>query len=177
MSPYRFYQGWVAVEDNEVRKLLLQLTFRSVEECHELADAHDIEPGERLAQKFLARELTELVHGAEAAAGAAEASELLFSRDADPTKASAVAFDHLASEVPTTEVDDLSGSVVEALVTSGLARSKGDARRAILEGGIYLNGERVSDVDHVYSPGAALAGGHHLLRRGKKQYHLLRMRR
>ena len=177
MSPYRFYQGWMAVEDNEVRKLLLQLTFKSVEECHELADAHEREPGERLAQKCLATELTELVHGAEATAGAAEASELLFSRGADPTKASAVAFDHLASEIPTTDIDDLSGNLVDALVSSGLAESKGDARRAITEGGIYLNGERVGDADQAYSAAEALAGGHHLLRRGKKRYHLLRMRR
>jgi len=177
MSPYRFYQAWMAVEDSEIRKLLLQLTFRPVEECLEIAEAHGADPGSRLGQKTLASDLTALVHGDEAVTGAVEASDLLFSRDADPTSASAAAFEHLASEVPTTEVDDLSGSVVDALVDTGLATSKGDARRAIAEGGVYVNGERISDAEHGYTTVEALAGGHHLLRRGKKRYHLLRMRR
>jgi tyrosyl-tRNA synthetase len=177
MSPYRFYQAWMAVDDDDVRKLLLQLTFRPVDECDEIAEAHSGDPGSRLGQRTLAGDLTTLVHGQEAMQGAVEASEILFARDADPKTASAVAFEHLAAEVPTTEVDDLSGNVVDVLVASGLASSKGDARRGVAEGGVYLNGTRISDPDHTFSAAEALAGGHHLLRRGKKRYHLLRMRR
>jgi len=177
MSPYRFYQAWMSVEDSEIRKLLLQLTFRQIEECYEIAVTHAEDPGSRLGQKTLAADLTALVHGDEAVKGAVEASDLLFSRDADPTSASSAAFEHLATEVPTTEVDDLSGLLVDALVGSGLATSKGDARRAIAEGGVYLNGQRIGNVEYAYATSQALAGGHHLLRRGKKRYHLLRMRR
>jgi len=177
MSPYSFYQAWMSVEDELVHQRLLQLTFRDVADCNEIAVAHSHDPGQRLGQRTLAGDLTALVHGKQAAAAAVEATELLFSADADPTAASAAALDSLAHEVPTTEIDLLGGDVVTALVMSGLAASKGDARRAIGEGGIYLNGQRVNDVDATYDASGALAGGHHLLRRGKKRYHLLRMRR
>jgi len=177
MSPYSFYQGWMSVEDELVHQRLLQLTFRDVAECREIADAHAEDPGLRLGQRTLAGDLTTLVHGDKAASAAVEASGLLFSGAADPTSASAAALESLAGEVPTTETDSLVGIVVDALVETGLATSKGDARRAIGEGGIYLNGQRVTDVGATYDASGALAGGHHLFRRGKKRYHLLRMRR
>jgi len=177
MRPYGFYQAWMSIEDEEVLPRLLQLTFRDVAECNEIATAHLLDPGLRLGQRTLAGDLTRLVHGEGAAVAASEAADLLFSSGADPTTVSAAALDSLAGEVPTTQIDDLAGVVVDALVASGLASSKGDARRAIREGGIYLNGKRVSDIDATYGPSIALAGGHHLLRRGKKRYHLLRMRR
>ena len=175
MSPYRFYQGWLGVDDTEVRKLLLQLTFLPVAECNAIADAHEADPGMRAGQRAFAGELTRLVHGEAAVAGAVEASEMLFSRDADPNQAGEAAFDALADEIPTSLVEDLTGPVLDALVESGLATSKGDGRRAINEGGVYVNGTRVGDVDAQLPQ--ALAGGHHLLRRGKKRYHLLRRTR
>jgi len=177
MSPYSFYQAWMSTEDEHVHQRLLQLTFRAVAECGEIAVAHSENPGLRLGQRTLAGDLTALVHGEHAASAAMEASGLLFSGGADPATVSAAALDSLATELPTTEIDNLDGVVVEALVESGLASSKGDARRAIGEGGIYLNGQRVTDVGATYGAAEALAGGHHLLRRGKKRYHLLRMRR
>ncbi|MCP3937308.1 MAG: tyrosine--tRNA ligase [Actinomycetia bacterium] len=176
MSPYRFYQGWLGTEDGEVRKLLMFLTFRPPQECEEIADAHMENPGDRLGQRTLAADLTRLVHGAEAMKGAIEASEILFSRDADPAKASAAAFDLLAGEVPTTTVESFGGSVLDLLVETALATSRSDAKRALGEGGIYVDGRRVSDLEATL-PAQPLAGGHHLFRRGKKKYHLLRSAR
>ena len=166
MSPYSFYQGWMSVEDEFVHQRLLQLTFRDVAECREIADAHAEDPGLRLGQRTLAGDLTTLVHGEQAAAAAVEASGLLFSGASDPTSASAAALESLAGEVPTTETDSLDGVVVEALVATGPATSQGDARRAIGEGGIYLNGQRVPDIGASYDTPCALAGGHHLVRSG-----------
>ncbi|MEC9058719.1 MAG: tyrosine--tRNA ligase, partial [Actinomycetota bacterium] len=78
MSPYRFYQAWIGVDDSEVRKLLLQLTFLSLPEIDDLVAEHEKNPQNRLGQRTLARELTAVVHGEQAATSAVEASELLF---------------------------------------------------------------------------------------------------
>ncbi len=172
MSPYRFYQSWIGVDDAEVRKLLLQLTFLSVEEVDELVVEHEADPGRRLGQRTLARELTSIVHGADAADAAVEASELLFGRDLDPRDASAAALEFVAGEVPSSSVAVGGRTVVDVLVDTELAQSRGDAKRAVGEGGVYLNGERINDLDHEVSGSDLLHGRFLLLRRGKKRWHV-----
>ena len=173
MSPYRFYQAWIGVDDSEVRKLLLQLTFLSLEEIEVLVAEHEKDPQQRVGQRMLAGELTGIVHGEAAAASAMEASAVLFDPDADITAVSESALEFVSGEVPSTAILKLGSSIIDLLVESGLCQSRKDAKRAITEGGIYLNGGRVADADFLPSKGNLLHEKYLLLRRGKKQWHLV----
>ena len=173
MSPYRFYQAWIGVDDSEVRKLLLQLTFLSLEEIEVLVAEHEKDPQQRVGQRMLAGELTGIVHGEAAAASAMEASAVLFDPDADITAVSESALEFVSGEVPSTAIQTLGSSIIDLLVESGLCQSRKDAKRAITEGGIYLNGGRVADADFLPSKGDLLHQKYVLLRRGKKQWHLV----
>ena len=173
MSPYRFYQAWIGVDDSEVRKLLLQLTFLSLEEIEVLVAEHEKDPQQRVGQRMLAGELTGIVHGEAAAASAMEASAVLFDPDVDITAVSESALEFVSGEVPSTAIQTLGSSIIDLLVESGLCQSRKDAKRAITEGGIYLNGGRVVDADFLPSKGDLLHQKYVLLRRGKKQWHLV----
>ena len=173
MSPYRFYQAWIGVDDSEVRKLLLQLTFLSLEEIEVLVAEHEKDPQQRVGQRMLAGELTGIVHGEAAAASAMEASAVLFDPDVDITAVSESALEFVSGEVPSTAIQKLGSSIIDLLVESGLCQSRKDAKRAITEGGIYLNGGRVADADFLPSKGDLLHQKYVLLRRGKKQWHLV----
>lgn len=173
MSPYRFYQAWISVDDSEVRKLLLQLTFLSVEEVEALVLEHEAKPQLRLGQRTLASELTKIVHGESAAASTAEASAVLFDPDIDVTTVSEAALEFVSGEVPSTALRELGSGIIDLLVESGLCQSRKDAKRSINEGGIYLNGQRVGEVDFVPSASELLHDRYMLLRRGKKLWHLL----
>jgi tyrosyl-tRNA synthetase len=176
-SPYQFFQYLVQMDDADAQRFLLQLTLLPVERCAEIAAEHREAPERRSAQRELARALTALVHGEQAARDAEQASAVLFGgpvADLD-----AAGYEVLAAEVPTTDVvrTDLEGaSVVDLLVRTGLAKSKGDARRTLDQGGVYVAGEQVRDVDATVSGGDLAAGRYLLLRRGKSTYHLLRNR-
>ena len=172
MSPYRFYQSWIGVDDAEVRKLLLQLTFLSVDEVDAVVAGHEADPGARLGQRTLASELTAIVHGTEAADAAIEASEVLFGRDVDPRSASAPALEFVAGEVPSSTLGGGSRSIVDLLTATELAQSRGDAKRAVGEGGVYLNGERVADPERVVDGADLIHDRFLLLRRGKKRWHV-----
>ena len=173
MSPYRFYQAWIGVDDSEVRKLLLQLTFLSVDDIDVLISEHEANPHLRLGQRTLASELTEIVHGETAAVSAAEASAVLFDSDADILAASEAAFEFISGEVPSTDIKKLGSGAIDLLVESGLCQSRKDAKRAINEGGIYINGERLTETDFAPSDSQLLHDRYLLLRRGKKLWHLL----
>jgi tyrosyl-tRNA synthetase len=173
MSPYRFYQAWISVDDSEVRKLLLQLTFLSVEDVEALVLEHEAKPQLRLGQRTLASELTGIVHGESAAASAAEASAVLFDPDIDVKAVSEAALEFVSGEVPSTALRELGSGIIDLLVESGLCQSRKDAKRSINEGGIYLNGERVGEADFVPSSSELLHDKYVLLRRGKKLWHLL----
>ena len=173
MSPYRFYQAWIGVDDSEVRKLLLQLTFLSLEEIEVLVAEHEKDPQQRVGQRMLAGELTGIVHGEAAAASAMEASAVLFDPDVDITAVSESALEFVSGEVPSTAIQKLGSGIIDLLVESGLCQSRKDAKRAITEGGIYLNGGRVADADFLPSKKDLLHQKYLLLRRGKKQWHLV----
>jgi len=173
-SPYRFYQYWVNVDDADVRRFLLQLTLLPVEEANAIADAHEADPRRREGQRRLAHEMTVLVHGEEQARAAAAAAAVLFGGAVGDLDESTVAM--LAEEVPTTTVASarLAGGipVVDLLTETGLSSSKGDARRTAEQGGVSVNGTKVT-ADATVGSSDMLGGGQLLLRRGKKQYHVV----
>ena len=175
-SPYRFYQFFVQVEDSEAPKLLKTLTFVPVERIVELELATKTDPGPRAAQKTLARELTELVHGKAACADAVRASEIMFGGGLEGI--SEALFQDVIGEVPTKDLEKsrLAGAgapLTDLLVHAGLCPSKGQARKDIEGGGIYVNNVRVAEASKLVAAGELLFGKHLLLRKGKRTYAVL----
>jgi tyrosyl-tRNA synthetase len=174
MSPYRFYQSWIQAEDDEVRKLLLWLTFLSVEDTEAAVAEHDEAPHKRLGQRLLANELTALVHGAEAAASAVEASEAVFGGPVGALQSATLAM--LSGEIPTTALDravlDDSDNLVPVLVEAGVAASKSEAARLLKQNGIAVNDAKVT-ADASFDRSALLHERFCLVRKGKKSIYLL----
>jgi len=177
-SSYRFYQFFVNADDAEVVKLLKTLTFLSREEIAALAAELKSNPGARAAQKALAREMTTLVHGENAVAAALKASEILFGGSLDGVNESI--FNDVVGEVPTKDLElaklDGAGSpIIDLVVASGLAPSKGAARKDLEAGGIYLNNVRVAEHTRAVTATDLLFGKYLLLRKGKKSYAVLKV--
>jgi tyrosyl-tRNA synthetase len=174
-SPYAFFQHWINTDDAELGRMLAQFTLLPMDEVEGLVEAHAASPGQRGAQRVLARQVTSLVHGSAAAAAAEQAAEVLFG--ADPRQASAAALATVAAEVPcTTLVDGESlGDGVElvpVLVRTGLASSQGDGRRQLEQRGISVNGQKVAP-DRRLGADDLLGGRWVLLRKGKKGWAVL----
>ena len=168
-SPYQFFQYWMNVADADIERFLLQLTLLPVEECQEVAASHAEAPHRRIGQRRLAREITTIVHGPEATAAAEEASAILFG--GSPAGASAQALEFLATEVPTSPF--ISGvTLAAALAATPLATSLSDARRTITQGAASVNGTVVG-ADRPLDEPDLLYGRWLLLRKGKRNYHLL----
>ena len=169
-SPYAFYQFWVNTDDADVIDRIKVFTFLSRAEVEELAEAVASEPFKRAAQKRLALEVTTLVHGAAAAQGAIDASAALFGQGAlDALDESSLA--GALSELPQAAVTaGAIGSiqVTQLLVDAGLTKSLGEARRAIAQGGVYINNEAVAAEDAVLGASHLLYERFAVLRRGKK---------
>lgn len=174
-SPYRFYQAWIQADDADVRTLLLQLTLLPVAEAEAVAAEHAAAPERRVGQKRLAAELTELVHGPEAAGAAVAASEVLFGRgsvaDADATTLSTLAGEVPTSEVPRAELAH-GLSVVDLAAQVGLTASKSEARTLAGQNGLSLNDVAVS-LERTTGPEDLLHGRFLVLRKGKRAYHLV----
>ncbi|GAB3600822.1 tyrosine--tRNA ligase [Microbacterium tumbae] len=163
-SPYRMYQFWLSTTDADVIDRLKVFTFLTRAEIEEYAQLVETEPFRRAAQKRLALEVVATVHGADAAAAVIAASEALFGQG-DLTSLDAVTLRSALEELPNATVT--SGSpVVDALVATGLVSSLSEARRAIGQGGVTLDGVRVEDEAAVVE--GTLPGGVSVLRRGKK---------
>ena len=144
-SPYRFYQFFVNADDADAGTLLRTLTFLEREEIENLERGLKADPGARAAQKALARELTRLVHGDDALTAAVKASEILFGGSLEGV--SEEVFGDVVGEVPTKEFEKArlaspGVALPELLVHAGLCSSKGQARKDIEGGGIYVNNER-----------------------------------
>jgi tyrosyl-tRNA synthetase len=169
MSPYAFYQYFVNSTDADVGSLLRTFSFRSREEIESLEAGIRERPEAREAQQVLAGELTALVHGEEEARRVTAASRAVFGasdgelRDLDERSLASA-----AAELPRAEVRGELPSVLDLLVSTGLASSRGDARRTITEGGAYVNNRRVTDPAAVPLPDDLLHGRWLLLRRGKR---------
>jgi tyrosyl-tRNA synthetase len=168
-SPYQFFQYWMNVPDADIERFLLQLTLLPVDECREIAAAHAESPFKRNGQRRLAQELTTLVHGPEATEAALEASAILFG--GSPAGASAQALEFLASEVPTSAFTP-GLTLAAALAATPLASSLSDARRTIDQGAASVNGEVVV-ADRPLTGADLLYDRWALLRKGKRNYHLL----
>jgi tyrosyl-tRNA synthetase len=168
-SPYQFFQYWMNVPDADIERFLLQLTLLPVEECVAIAAAHAEAPHARAGQRRLAREITTIVHGAEATAAAEEASAILFG--GSPAGASAQALEFLATEVPTSPFT-AGVTLAAVLAATPLASSLSDARRTISQGAASVNGEAVPQ-DRPLTEADLLYSRWLLLRKGKRNYHLL----
>jgi len=178
-SPYRFYQFFVNADDADAGTLLRTLTFLEREEIQDLEGALQTDPGARAAQRALARELTRLVHGEDALAAAVRASEILFGGSLEGV--SEEVFGDVVGEVPTTEFEKTKlaspgVALPEVLVHVGLCSSRGQARKDIEGGGIYLNNERQADAVRRITTNDLLFGKYVLLRKGKRTYAVLSVR-
>jgi len=174
-SVYKFYQFWLNTDDRDTERYLKLFTFLPRAEIDALLVQLKTTPAARAAQRALARDVTERVHGLDATAKVIRASEVLFG-GFDPHAADDATFDVLAQELPTATVPARDGvSLVDAVVQAGLARSKSEARRSIEQGGIYVNQQRVKDPARSIASADWLAGRNLLLRKGKKEYGLLRL--
>ena len=168
-SPYAFYQFWFNADDRDVIRYLKVFTFLSQEEIADLERQTQERPQARAAQRTLAEQLTTLVHGEEETRKVKDASLALFGR-ANLSELDARTLESALAEVPKTEV---AGPVTELLVTdlfaqSGLTPSKSAARRAIQEGGAYVNNVKVTDIDAKLSADDVLQERFVVLRKGKR---------
>jgi tyrosyl-tRNA synthetase len=179
-SPFRFYQYWINVEDGDAIRYLKFFSLLSLDEISDLEEAVETEPWKRTAQRALAEDVTRRLHGESGLVSAERATKALFSGEI-----AGLAVDEIAdvfSDIPSSQVDapDLEGegvSLADLLVSCDLASSKGDARRSIEGGGVYVNSERVGDTAASVTSAQAIEGRFVLLRKGKKNYHLVAIRR
>ncbi|HKR09355.1 MAG TPA: tyrosine--tRNA ligase [Gemmatimonadaceae bacterium] len=172
-SPYKFYQYWINVDDRDAGKFLRMFTLLSRDEIESLEKLIESAPEKREAQQALARDVTARVHGRDAARVAEEVSKVLFGK-ADPTTLSEPVLQALGGEVPYSEATG-TPPLFDVLVSLNLASSKSAARRLVEQGGVYLNGQRVTAETNLGST-KSLAGGYHLLRKGARDYGLIRIR-
>jgi tyrosyl-tRNA synthetase len=177
-SPYRFYQFFINTEDSMVPVYLRKFTLLSGEEIDALEARHHSNPGAREAHKALAREVTSIVHGRTASDDALRASEIMFGGGLDGI--TEALFNDVAGEIPTRQfeksrIEGAGCPVVDLLVHSGLCASKGQARKDIEGGGIYLNNGRVGEAARTVALKDLLFGRYLLLRKGRRSYVLLRV--
>ena len=173
-SPYKFYQYWINVDDRDAAKFLRLFTLLPRQHIEGLDKQIIAAPEKREAQQALARDVTARVHGADAARVAEDVSRVLFGKT-DPTALSEPVLRALSLEVPFVEVAETPG-LLDALISLKLAGSKGAARRLLEQGGVYLNGERAA-ADTNLAGANPLAGHYHLLRKGARDYGLIRTRK
>ena len=158
-SPYEFYQYWRNIDDADVYKVLSLLTFLPMDEVKRLSNL----PGEQIneAKKIAAFEITKLIHGEEEAIKAEEAAIALFQGGLGS-----------AENMPFTKLDNKNISILDALVKTGIAPSKGQAKTLIAQGGISLNDEKISDISYMLSD-KDFKDGTAIIKKGKKTYHKL----
>lgn len=165
-SPYAFYQFWLNTDDADVISLLKVFTFLDRATIGELEQAVAERPHAREAQRTLAKEVTELVHGAEATERVIRASAALFGRE-DIREIDADTLAQATAELPGGEINT-GMSMTDVLVAVGAEKGRGAARRTISQGGASLNNEKISDPDALLSDDDVLAGGVVLVRRGRR---------
>jgi tyrosyl-tRNA synthetase len=172
-SVYRFYQFWIRLDDRDVVRYLKFFTFLGREEIEALAAQHQERPEARAAHKALAKEMTDLLHGPAATAEAIRASDILFGGGLEGIAEST--FNEIVGEVPTrdfekSKLEGAGAPLPEILAASGLCPSKGQARKDIEGGGVYVNNIRESNPQRLVSAADLLFGKHLLLRKGKRNY-------
>lgn len=175
-SVYRFYQFWIRTDDRDVIRYLKYFTFLGLEEIAALEKQHAEKPEARAAHKALAKAVTDMIHGLSATQDAMRASEILFGGSLEGVAENT--FNDVVGEAPSSQIEKgkLEGAgapLVELLVQSGLCPSKGQARKDIEGGGIYVNNTRETSAARAITAGDFLFGKHLLLRKGKRNYAVL----
>ena len=157
-SPYEFYQYWRNIGDTEVRKVLSLLTFLPMEEVDRLSSLKDEKINE--AKKIAAYEITKLIHGEQEAIKAEQAAEALFGNGGN------------IENMPTTKIEDINISILDAIVLAKIAPSKGQAKTLIAQGGISLNDKKIEDINYKLND-EDFKEGYAILKKGKKVFHKL----
>jgi tyrosyl-tRNA synthetase len=175
-SIYRFYQFWINTDDRDVIRYLKYFTFLSQTEIAALEVEHQGNPGGRVAHRALAKAATELIHGVQATAEVQRASEILFGGALEGVGERT--FQEIVGEVPTQPFDqarlaDTGVPVLELFVQAGLVASKGQGRKDLEGGGLYLNNVRLTEVGQTVTAADLLFGRYLLLRKGKRNYAIL----
>ena len=172
-SPYAFYQFWLNTADADVYKFLKFFTFLSVDRINEIEAADQASGQKPEAQRILAEEATRLVHGDEALQAAQRISQCLFSGELASLTENDL--EQLAQDgMPGVSIESAQGGLIDALVAANLAKSKSEARTFIQSGSVAINGQKVEGIEHQVGEGERLFGRFTILRRGKKQYGLVR---
>ncbi|MCU0519266.1 MAG: tyrosine--tRNA ligase [Anaerolineae bacterium] len=177
-SPFRYYQFWLNQGDDVVISFLKYFTWLDQEAIVDLEQKLEAHPERRDAQRALAQEVTRLTHGETALAKAEQASQVLFGGEIAGLDASEIAdifSDVPSSDVPRSRFEGNGSALIDLFEEAGLARSKGEARRLLSNGGVYINNIQVTDPARAVALQDATDGQFIVLRKGKKQYHLLRL--
>ncbi|BAH43759.1 tyrosyl-tRNA synthetase [Brevibacillus brevis NBRC 100599] len=172
-TPFEFYQFWANTDDRDVVKYLKYFTFLSKEQIEELAEKVQSEPHKREAQKALAEEMTRFVHGEELLEQAKRITAALFTGDIKSLSADEI--EQGFKEMPTFESTLETKNIVDWLVEIGIEPSKRQAREDITKGAISMNGERVTDLELEVTPSLAIGGRFIIIRKGKKNYSLVKL--
>ncbi len=178
-SPYAFFQYWRTVDDADVMRCIAYLTEIDKEEYESLAEQTASDPGRAAAQKRLAEWMTRFVHGDEGVEAAERATKILFGGEiGDATDAQ---LNEIFADVPSCDVQrsQLTGEglwIVDALQQAGVANSSSEARRAIKDGGAYVNNQRVADMNRRLTEADLASETVMVLRKGKRNYAMLRFR-
>jgi tyrosyl-tRNA synthetase len=177
-SPYRFYQFWLNTDDRDAVKYLKLFSFKTQVEIAELEAVLNEHPEQRTAQRALAQEMTGLLHGLDGLSRAEQAAAVLFGGEVSGLSAAEI--EDIFGDVPSAELPraQLGGdglAMADLLAASGLAKSKGEARRAIADGGIYLNNRRVTDPQQSATLNDVIEGRFLVLRKGRKNYLLVKL--
>jgi tyrosyl-tRNA synthetase len=176
-SPFDFYQFWLRTEDADVERYLKFFTFISLNDIEAILAEHLAQPEQRTAQKRLAEVMTTLVHGPEATRQAISASQTLYGQS---EKLDAASIEALAGQgVPMIQISlakfETGWPLVEACVETGLSKSKGEARRLIQQGGLYVNNSKISDPTATLRSTDLIDSAAIVLRAGKKNHRLIRV--
>lgn len=177
-SPYRFYQFWLNAEDADAITYLKFFTWRTKDEIDAIAEEMEASPEKRHAQRVLAQDVTRMVHGETAVERAEQAASVLFSGEVSRLSVSEV--EDILDDVPSatieaTEIADEGIGLLDLLRAAGLAASNGEARRLVQGGGIRVNGQQEKEPGRVVALHEAMEGRLFVLRKGKKQYALVRI--
>lgn len=174
-SPYEFYQFWLNQDDRDVIKYLKYFTFLSREEIEDLAEKVEKEPWKREAQRRLAEEVTKFVHGQKGLDEAQFITQALFKGNVKDLTVDQI--EQGFKNAPSVEATRDAKNIVEFLVETKIETSKRQAREDVSNGAIYVNGERQKDTDFIVEPDSAFDGKFVIIRKGKKKYTLVRIKR
>ena len=172
-SPFEFYQFWLNQDDRDVVKYLKYFTFLGREEIDALEKKVQTDPGKREAQRRLAEEVTKFVHGEEKMREAERISDILFKGDI--RELSVPELEQAFNNVPSIDVSSSPANIVDWLTDNGIEPSKRQAREDVANGAMWINGERVTDLDALVEPSANFDGKYIVVRKGKKKYFLAKV--